>query len=89
MARLCHFQIEVVSVAFCCKTLNAGCSKDSEARRAKFDELRRRLSTLNESGERNEAYEVFSAACWICELILAIAGPFITLERREIRWLKP
>jgi hypothetical protein len=26
---------------------------------------------------------------WIYELILAIAGPFIILERRELKWLKP
>jgi hypothetical protein len=49
MAGLCHFQIEVVSVAFFCKTLNAGCSKVSEARRAKFDELRRTLKYVEAS----------------------------------------
>jgi hypothetical protein len=33
--------------------------KTSEARRAKFDELRLRFSTLKESDKRNKGYEVF------------------------------
>jgi hypothetical protein len=49
MARLCHFQIDVVSVAFCCTTLNAGCSKDLRGKTAKFDERRRTLKYVEAS----------------------------------------
>jgi hypothetical protein len=37
--------------------------KTSETKRAKFDELSVRSSTLKRGGERNEVYEAFSAAC--------------------------
>ena len=47
-----------------CRILLQAAQKDSEARRAKFDERRRTLLYVDaKSVERNEAYETFSAAC--------------------------